>query len=266
MVTNVVVDVELLDVAHQLQGEVGRKDAGVLRLVLLQDVRLNGSTDSREGLLSNLPNLLRQGWPTVLLLENRFLLTDCGVEEHGQNDWSWAVDSHRDTCVAVYQVEAVEQLAHLIDCEDRDSGLPHLSVYVGTKVRVAPVQGDRVECGREAGVRGGFAQQVEALVGAAGRPLAGEHSGRVLVGPLEREDASCVGEVSGQILPAEPVEQSPFVLEAGQGDAWNRATGERFDFGVCLNVSPSDLVGIDPAVVPFGSVGPVGQKVPRARV
>ena len=35
------VDERLLDVPHRAQGELGREDAGVLRLVLFQDVRLH---------------------------------------------------------------------------------------------------------------------------------------------------------------------------------------------------------------------------------
>jgi hypothetical protein len=36
-----VIDEVLLDVAHHLEGELGREDAGVLRLILLEDVRLH---------------------------------------------------------------------------------------------------------------------------------------------------------------------------------------------------------------------------------
>jgi hypothetical protein len=35
------VDEILLDVAHHAQGELGREDAGVLRLILLEDVGLH---------------------------------------------------------------------------------------------------------------------------------------------------------------------------------------------------------------------------------
>ena len=41
-IANVVVDEELLDVAHHAEGELGVEDTGVLGLILLQDVSLDG--------------------------------------------------------------------------------------------------------------------------------------------------------------------------------------------------------------------------------
>jgi hypothetical protein len=45
-----VVDEVLLDVAHHAQRELGAEDAGVLRLVFLQDVRLHGAAHGGERL------------------------------------------------------------------------------------------------------------------------------------------------------------------------------------------------------------------------
>jgi hypothetical protein len=47
-VLHVVVDEVLLDVAHHLEAELGREDAGVLALVLLQDVGLHGAAHGRH--------------------------------------------------------------------------------------------------------------------------------------------------------------------------------------------------------------------------
>ena len=47
-VADLLVDEVLLDVAHQAQRELGREDAGVLRLVLLEDVGLHGAAHRRE--------------------------------------------------------------------------------------------------------------------------------------------------------------------------------------------------------------------------
>ena len=48
--SHVVIDEPLLDVAHHPQGELGGEDAGVLSLVLLEDVRLNRAPDAGNGL------------------------------------------------------------------------------------------------------------------------------------------------------------------------------------------------------------------------
>ncbi len=49
-VAHAVVDEVLLDVAHHAQGELGAEDAGVLRLVLLEDVGLHGAAHGLQGL------------------------------------------------------------------------------------------------------------------------------------------------------------------------------------------------------------------------
>src|SRR5690606_22215935 len=49
-IANAVVDEVLLDVAHHAQGELGAEDAGVLGLVLFQDVRLHGAAYGGQGL------------------------------------------------------------------------------------------------------------------------------------------------------------------------------------------------------------------------
>ena len=49
-VADLVVDEVLLDVAHHLQRELGREDAGVLGLVLLEDVGLHGAADGPQRL------------------------------------------------------------------------------------------------------------------------------------------------------------------------------------------------------------------------
>jgi len=51
VITNVVIDEELLDVAHHLHRKLGRENAGILRLILFQDVGLNRSAHQRQGFL-----------------------------------------------------------------------------------------------------------------------------------------------------------------------------------------------------------------------
>src|SRR3954468_8148082 len=59
---------------------------------------------------------------------------------------------------------------------------------------------------------------MEALVGAEGIALAGEHARRVLVLPLEGEDAGGEREFARQVLAHAPAQQLAMVLELGQGD------------------------------------------------
>src|SRR5438309_2225586 len=47
-IAHVVTDEVFLDVAHHFEGELGREDAGVLPLVLLEDVRLHGAANGRK--------------------------------------------------------------------------------------------------------------------------------------------------------------------------------------------------------------------------
>ena len=49
MVANAVVDVVLLDVAHELEREGRGEDAGVLRLIFLENIRLDGSSHRLQG-------------------------------------------------------------------------------------------------------------------------------------------------------------------------------------------------------------------------
>src|SRR4051812_32888472 len=58
---------------------------------------------------------------------------------------------------------------------------------------------------------------MEALVGAERIALAGEHARRVLVLPLEGEDAGGEWEFAGQVLAHAPAQQPPMALERGGG-------------------------------------------------
>ncbi len=50
VVAHAAIDERLLDVAHEAERELGREDAGVLGLVLLEDVGLHGAADGAERL------------------------------------------------------------------------------------------------------------------------------------------------------------------------------------------------------------------------
>ena len=105
-VPHLVVDEELLDVAHHAQRELRAEDAGVLRLVFFQDVSLHGATYRRERLGAQLGVLVSrnqlvtreaeraetQAFVEALLDQ----LIGRRVEEEGEDHGRGAVDRHRD--------------------------------------------------------------------------------------------------------------------------------------------------------------------------
>ena len=94
-VAHVVVDEVLLDVAHHLEAELGREDAGVLALVLLQDVGLHGAAHRGERPLADLLGLVVGRLAAVVGAELGELLVDRGVEEHREDRRRRPVDGHR---------------------------------------------------------------------------------------------------------------------------------------------------------------------------
>ena len=58
------VDEPLLDVGHASQGELRREDAGVLALILLEDVRLHGAANRGQGAGGNLGSIRVGEWAT----------------------------------------------------------------------------------------------------------------------------------------------------------------------------------------------------------
>ncbi|GIX29409.1 MAG: hypothetical protein KatS3mg123_3290 [Burkholderiales bacterium] len=80
-VAHVVADEVFLHVRHHPQCELGGEDAGVLALVLLEDVRLHRAAHGGKHPLPDLLLLVLSGRAAVLALELLQLLVDGGVEE-----------------------------------------------------------------------------------------------------------------------------------------------------------------------------------------
>ena len=114
--------------------------------------------------------------------------------------------------VGSHEVEAVEQHLHVVERRDRDTRVPDLPVDVGPLVRIEPVEGDRVERGREPGRGLALRQQVEPTVGARRAALAREHPRRVLVLALQGEHPGGEREPTGQVLAPDEPEQLAVVL------------------------------------------------------
>ena len=243
-VAHTLLDEPLLDVAHHPQRELGREQAGVLALVLLEDVRLDRAPHVLQGVCRELLALGTARLPTLPGDEGLDLLVDDRVEEEGEDGRRRAVDRHRDRGGWGDEVEAVVERLHVIEGGDRDTGGADLAVDVGARVGVATVEGDRVEGRRQARRRLALGDELEAAVGAEGVTLAGEHARRVLVVPLEGEDAGGEGEVAGEVLAAQEGEQVTPVVHPRQRDATNRVAGQRLldELGVQLLVADLDHV------------------------
>ena len=94
VVANLVLDEPGLDVAHHSQGKLERKNARVLRLVLLQYVGLNRSSHDAQCLNPDRFVFGCIGLPAFPLDKCVHLLVDGGVQEHRQQDRSRSVDGH----------------------------------------------------------------------------------------------------------------------------------------------------------------------------
>ena len=183
-----VIDEPLLDIGHAAQCELGREDAGVLPLILLEDVGLDSASHRAQRASADFVRLPRIRLAALVRTERSQLLIDRRIQEHRENRRCGAVDRHRDGRCRRAQVEAGEEIVHVVDRGDRDAGGAHLAEDVRLRGRVAAIEGDGVEGGRQAGGRLALAQQVEPPVRALGIALAREHASRRLPRALERED------------------------------------------------------------------------------
>jgi len=240
-----VVHEPLRDVAHDAQAELGGEDARVLTLVLLQDVRLHRAAHAGERRGTQPRRLALLGRPAVLALEARQALVDGGVEEHGENGRRRAVDRHRHGGPGRAQIEALVKRLHIVQRRDGDPGVAYLTVDVGALIRIEPVQGDRIEGSGEARRIGVGREQLEAPVGSTCVALAREHARGLLALALERKHARGVGEVAGQVLLAQPLEQRALIGIGGQRDPRQRGAGERGEakrLALLLGLHPRDQI------------------------
>jgi hypothetical protein len=107
---------------------------------------------------------------------------------------------------------------------------------------------------------------VEAPVRALGRTLAGEHAGRVLLGALEREDASREREAAGQVLLAQEARQLRPVLAAGERDARELRAGERLDVVLGLDGLPAHAIALAVCAVARASFAPALERDAQRRI
>ena len=150
--------------------------------------------------------------------------------------------------VGIAQVEPVEEGLHVVEGGDGDPRRADLAVDVGPLVGIEAVERHRVEGGGQAGGRLSLGQQVEPPIGAEGVSLAGEHPGRVLAVPLEREHPGGEGEVPGQVLGPQPADQVAMVVARGRATRGIRVPDREVRHGVPALRRP----GLVLAVVPVG--------------
>ncbi len=93
-VAHPVFDEPSLDVAHELEREIGRENAGVLSLVLLEDVGLHCSAHHLQSVCAHFRRLLGARFAPLAGAKGVELLVYRGVEEHRQDDRCRPVDCH----------------------------------------------------------------------------------------------------------------------------------------------------------------------------
>ena len=222
-VLHVVGDEVLLDVAHHLERELGGEDAGVLPLVLLEDVGLHRAAHRGQRFGLDLPQLFR----TRLVAQFLDLLIDRGVEEHRQDRRRRSIDGHRHRSGRIAEIKARIQHLHVFQRGDRDPRVADLAVDVRPLVGIESIQGYGIERRRQPLRRQVLRQQVEAPVGAERIAFAREHARRVFVLALEVEHARSERELAGQVLAHAPAQKLAVVLEPRQRDLGHLGAGER---------------------------------------
>ena len=209
VVANAVVDVVLLHVAHEFERKGRGEDAGVLRLVFLENVGLDRPSDRLQGSCLDFSvggsvhhfvassshggqtksvvafgefasvGRVKQLHRLALLDQVGFhLLVDGSVEEEGENDGRWPVDGHRDRGVGVAQIKAGVEPLGVVGRGDGNTGIADLAPNVRAASGVPSVERDRVKGRGKTNVVLALAQVVEAAVGALGLAFTCKHAGR----------------------------------------------------------------------------------------
>ena len=231
-----------MNVAHHLERELQREDAGVLRLVFFQDVCLDGPADRAERCLTDGGGLGVVRRATVFGLELGKLLVNRGVQKHRQEDGGGSGDGHGDGRGWRAQVEPLVQNAHVIEGGDADARLTDLSVDVWPFIRVLAVERHGVEGSRQAVNRLALAQEVEPRVGLRWASFAGKHSLGLFATSLERKGPCGVGESPREILTHEPTHAVTVGAVLRQCDSRNwKSARARIGEGL-LDFLPSDAV------------------------
>ena len=114
-VAHLLLDEPLLDVRHHPQGELRGEQAGVLALILFEDVGLHGATDVGQRVRSDFGALNFVGLAPLAFDEPVHLLVDGGVEEERQHGRCGAIDRHTHAGGGVHQVETVVQGLHVVE-------------------------------------------------------------------------------------------------------------------------------------------------------
>ncbi|VTR68478.1 conserved hypothetical protein [Desulfosarcina cetonica] len=225
-ITDILGDEIFLDVAHHLEGEIDGEDAGILALILLENIGLDGTAHVLQDHGLDFIILLGRGGVAVFLGVFFHLLVDGRVEEHGQHDRRRAVDRHGNRGVGRTQLETAIEHLDIVQGADADAGIAHLAIDVRAAVRIVAIQGYRVERRGEPLGLAVCREQLETPVGACRIAFAGEHARRVLAHAFHGEDAGGEGEIAGQVFASQPAVDLAGVREARQGDLGDFLMGE----------------------------------------
>ncbi|EKD36495.1 MAG: hypothetical protein ACD_75C01492G0004 [uncultured bacterium] len=227
-VFHLLVDEVFLNVAHHLQGEFDREDAGVLTLILFQDIGLDGAPHIGEDACFDL--FILAVFRTAVVFGDEFfhLLVDGGVHEHRQNDRRRSIDGHRYRGGGGAEIEAAIEYFDVVEGADAYPRGADLAVDIRADRRVPAVQGHRIEGGGQPFRLIISREQPEPFIG-LGRPaFPGKHPGRILAGPLHRKYPAGIGEIARQVFLAQPGIDIGRIGEFRQGDFADFRVRQRF--------------------------------------
>ena len=217
----------LLNVSHHFQGKFYGEDAGVLTLILLENVGLDGSPNTGEGFFLQICFFGIARFPPLIFFELIHLLSNGGVHEHGQHHGGRAVDGHGDRGVGCTEIKSAVEYFHIFQCTDTDTGVPDFSINIGADIGIVSIKGDGIKCRGEAFGRIGTGEQAKAPVGVGRPPLSGEHPGGVFIGPFQREHPGGVGEAAGNVLLPHPFKELTRIFILGDADLGDSGVAQR---------------------------------------
>ncbi len=106
----------LLNITHHAQAEFRGKDAGILALVLFQDICLYGAADIFQRPVTKLSVLSLIRITLVFPVKFFYLLIYGSVKEHRQDCWRRAIDGHGHRGGRITEIKTIIQCLHVIQC------------------------------------------------------------------------------------------------------------------------------------------------------
>jgi hypothetical protein len=162
--------------AKGVESEGRRENAGVLSLVLFQNVGLHRAAHLGHRARGDLFSFLGGREAALAFFEGLGGLIDGRIEIKREQHRRGTVDGHRHGSRGVTKVEPGVELLCVLESADAYAALSDFAVNVGPALGILAVKRDTVEGRRKALRSFAGAQKVKALIGARRRAFSGEHA------------------------------------------------------------------------------------------